>query len=254
MWPTLSQKPTAEHFFRALSAEVAAHLRTPASRQRIPLLVKDRITDATGQVNDVERRLEIPAGATEDCMAIVKIVHKFHDEMVRWETAKSAIVWKCSPRDECRRPATRFVRTPGWYPAQPDRPGGGREVHMVIFNPGSTPICDNPACEGAAHQSTKMILKSVSDTIQQEQGGEGTPLYDKKTRVCDYCKAEQSEQKKPMKSCSQCKVAYYCDRECQRKAWKGHKEICKGARDAKSALSSVLPPSKRGAASDDDDD
>ncbi|KAI0747598.1 hypothetical protein C8Q80DRAFT_685654 [Daedaleopsis nitida] len=42
-------------------------------------------------------------------------------------------------------------------------------------------------------------------------------------RVCDSCGCEKS----PLKRCSGCSAVVYCSKECQRKAWSAHKELCR---------------------------
>jgi hypothetical protein len=42
---------------------------------------------------------------------------------------------------------------------------------------------------------------------------------------CDCCKKELH--RKALKKCSACKMAVYCDKECQTKDWKKHKQQCK---------------------------
>ena len=37
------------------------------------------------------------------------------------------------------------------------------------------------------------------------------------------------------KRCSKCRNAWYCSRECQLKAWKGHKALCKLVSDDRAA-------------------
>lgn len=42
--------------------------------------------------------------------------------------------------------------------------------------------------------------------------------------TCSYCKKDHG---KPIKQCSGCEMQYYCDKVCQRKAWKAHKKLCR---------------------------
>jgi len=42
--------------------------------------------------------------------------------------------------------------------------------------------------------------------------------------ICDYCSKSHNEK---IKLCSRCWCVAYCDKECQTKAWKGHKKVCK---------------------------
>ncbi len=47
-------------------------------------------------------------------------------------------------------------------------------------------------------------------------------------RTCSYCRKASAT---PLKACSRCKAAYFCDRTCQKQAWKGHKLVCKDKDD-----------------------
>lgn len=54
-----------------------------------------------------------------------------------------------------------------------------------------------------------------------------TPDYGKNRRVdlhtCGYCHKVSVEE---LKFCAKCKKVVYCNRECQKKAWKAHKKVC----------------------------
>ncbi|KAH9478249.1 SET domain-containing protein 14 [Psilocybe cubensis] len=42
---------------------------------------------------------------------------------------------------------------------------------------------------------------------------------------CQYCHKENSK-RFPLKTCAQCQRSSYCSRECQKKDWREHKELC----------------------------
>jgi MYND finger len=44
------------------------------------------------------------------------------------------------------------------------------------------------------------------------------------TRRCDGCNTDEGNKK--FKPCAKCRVVFYCDRACQKKAWKQHKKVC----------------------------
>ena len=47
------------------------------------------------------------------------------------------------------------------------------------------------------------------------------------TVPCFYCGTEQSMSSGNLKRCGHCKIAVYCNRECQKKHWKGgHRQMC----------------------------
>lgn len=48
-----------------------------------------------------------------------------------------------------------------------------------------------------------------------------------KSATCENCK----EREKKMMVCGQCRQAYYCSRECQKKNWKEHKKSCSPRRE-----------------------
>ena len=54
-----------------------------------------------------------------------------------------------------------------------------------------------------------------------------TPDYEKNVRVdlhtCAYCHKVSEEE---LKFCAKCRKVVYCNRDCQKKAWKAHKKIC----------------------------
>lgn len=50
------------------------------------------------------------------------------------------------------------------------------------------------------------------------------------TRTCLSCRAASTEVRTALKVCSQCKMAWSCNRECQQANWKHHKKVCKKIR------------------------
>lgn len=49
--------------------------------------------------------------------------------------------------------------------------------------------------------------------------------------VCDNCGKNQSLLLNKLKRCQRCKAVFYCNRSCQKEAWKRHKKVCKDATD-----------------------
>ena len=47
-------------------------------------------------------------------------------------------------------------------------------------------------------------------------------------KFCGACNKPGSQQLSPLR-CGQCRAVYYCNRVCQRRAWKTHKRACKEA-------------------------
>jgi len=57
-------------------------------------------------------------------------------------------------------------------------------------------------------------------------------LYDEELKNhCWYCLKKQNEQI-PVKKCSQCKVAVYCEKKCQSLGWFDHKPECRAIIDS----------------------
>ena len=44
--------------------------------------------------------------------------------------------------------------------------------------------------------------------------------------VCDNCNLINESELEPLKRCTKCKWVYYCNRSCQKKAWKNYHEEC----------------------------
>ncbi|KAF2103625.1 hypothetical protein NA57DRAFT_18634, partial [Rhizodiscina lignyota] len=71
---------------------------------------------------------------------------------------------------------------------------------------------------------------------------------------CDQCKTTE-DPSNPLKNCAKCKSALYCNRGCQKEAWKMHKKVCSGLAAARSQDtadgSSARPPSSSTANTND---
>lgn len=46
--------------------------------------------------------------------------------------------------------------------------------------------------------------------------------YRRSNKKCNHCKKEFSKKR----TCSKCRLVFYCNEECQKKHWKKHKEYC----------------------------
>ena len=44
--------------------------------------------------------------------------------------------------------------------------------------------------------------------------------------VCDNCNLINESELEPLKRCTKCKWVYYCNRSCQKNAWKNYHEEC----------------------------
>lgn len=63
-----------------------------------------------------------------------------------------------------------------------------------------------------------------------KNGGEADELAATFTQTCNACGDIKNEGQ--FKRCKQCKLARYCDKECQKKHWKTHKKLCNLIRDS----------------------
>jgi len=67
--------------------------------------------------------------------------------------------------------------------------------------------------------SSDFIYKGPNDSSFMQ--GQGSTI-----NMCDNCGKEESTIGEKMKRCARCKKVMYCDRECQKTAWKKHKKTC----------------------------
>ena len=91
--------------------------------------------------------------------------------------------------------------------------------------------------DGHALKSKKVVgylqtLSKMAEMVNDSTTNAGA--FDEKglrRKMCRYCnKAEDDPNfQKSLKSCSRCKQALYCSRECQQMDWKVHKRHCKAS-------------------------
>ena len=126
--------------------------------------------------------------------------------------------WVCSAReDECRERAVKLVFTPMNY-IHKDPP--------CIHDIGPIPICRDPKCNVAAHLTHREIAKMFSRECQKQgitAKGESS-FYSRKARVCANC--GRSGEGSAILTCGRCRIAYYCNRDCQTNHWKIHRKGC----------------------------
>mmetsp|Transcript_30533 Transcript_30533/g.93323 ORF Transcript_30533/g.93323 Transcript_30533/m.93323 type:complete len:330 (+) Transcript_30533:80-1069(+) len=80
-------------------------------------------------------------------------------------------------------------------------------------NPGAGPVMEWGGAE----------TQRLYDRVAAKPPSAASDRADK--RSCSWCGATSGAQK--LRVCAQCKGAYYCNVDCQRAAWKGHKQECK---------------------------
>lgn len=44
--------------------------------------------------------------------------------------------------------------------------------------------------------------------------------------ICSWCQASEVPDQPKFKRCARCKVSTYCSKDCQRRAWSWHKQVC----------------------------
>jgi hypothetical protein len=192
--------------------------RTPADRKPVTVNFQSTPSDITGTRREFNFSEAVPAGVLRKalidksfCLKLAgTICSKFCAEILVSES------WVCSAGEECRKPATKFIMTPMSY------------LHKsppCVVDVLPVPVCGDPMCSTVAAQQTKDLLKSVSDEIGVEKG-QTSALYSAKARVCLNCNKDDTCEARLL-TCSRCKVAYFCDKECQKLAWAaGHKKAC----------------------------
>lgn len=125
---------------------------------------------------------------------------------------------------ECGKPATEVLQCPttNWTEDPP-----------IIQDIAVTTLCGKEDCIRKAQGSVldlfadmSKLLKTVKETVKEKTGLD-VPSVDpeESARICFQCGNVDSEKK--LRKCSRCKRTYFCDKECQQKAWKRHKKDCR---------------------------
>lgn len=83
-----------------------------------------------------------------------------------------------------------------------------------------------------AARKTRISFGPLGTSLTQEQAGRMLSVGGEE---CDQCKKTREELSLThLDTCSRCKRAYYCGKDCQTKAWKaGHKRACRAPREVK---------------------
>ena len=65
-----------------------------------------------------------------------------------------------------------------------------------------------------------MVYERGEEVLQEEPFAYCV-IADNRSLVCDFC-LRTCNSRENLKICSACKVVYYCDKHCQKKAWRSH--------------------------------
>lgn len=84
-----------------------------------------------------------------------------------------------------------------------------------------TAVCDKPYCEMKARKT----IQDAQMRAQEEVKGDVVPGMGREVMLCRACGRVDN-----VKKCKGCGVVGYCGKECQRKDWKMHKQVC-GSQD-----------------------
>lgn len=159
---------------------------------RFPIQVEPRVSNALRD-------------SGTDSSAILAEINKMASQKV----LSCGIDWKCVI---CSEPATTSVNTPMSFSIDRSKPIYIRDCCFF-------PICGNPACDFEARRRTEEIMGEVKKTYAS---------FGKAQSVrCWECGKIEKVQGTRMSKCSRCKVATYCNADCQTKHWKKeHKKKC----------------------------
>ena len=97
---------------------------------------------------------------------------------------------------------------------------------VIILDLGGTTVCGNLACSSQASNSFMDLMSHMGEFKKQVDEKMGS-------KYCKSCNKLETEDF-PLKRCSRCQNAYFCNQECQRRAWKMHKPQCVPVAKAKS--------------------
>jgi hypothetical protein len=82
--------------------------------------------------------------------------------------------------------------------------------------------------DGPIHEKAKSALIKLQSLARLSNNNDNCDVKRRGLRVCDHCdKIETLGGANKLMKCQRCKVAYYCNRECQVANWKSHKKMCK---------------------------
>nr|GAT56407.1 predicted protein [Mycena chlorophos] len=86
------------------------------------------------------------------------------------------------------------------------------------------PEANQITCRGFYPKLGPKVAAVVNKWIVKRTGEEPHARLEK---ACDYCGKNPEGTDENLKNCGKCRVARYCSKECQAKAWPAHKKKCK---------------------------
>ncbi|KAI9030220.1 hypothetical protein DFJ74DRAFT_655908 [Hyaloraphidium curvatum] len=98
------------------------------------------------------------------------------------------------------------------------------DISVAMLTAELYPICGDPMIEpcGAEARIRAAIARTNSMRGRTEKPGE-----------CWRCKVAAADEKEGLMRCSACRMARYCSKECQKRDWPEHKEICRKLAEAR---------------------
>lgn len=195
-------------------AQLAPYLDSP---DKVELMYWACIKDGVNKDIKFKRTKLVPSAAVERAKRDKDFNYKFaHAIALAYQ--REILTSGNYPCSQCGKPATGLVQSP-----MTDYTGD-----LMIQDIAVATVCDNRDCVIKARGESLDIyaqLGSFLDSLKAEGIGVDIPSIEDPARICLGCGTIEGESK--LRTCSRCKRAYFCNRECQSKAWKKHKKDCR---------------------------
>ena len=81
------------------------------------------------------------------------------------------------------------------------------------------PVCGKPGCATEIQDSTAATMQEMRDIF--------SPMYGQHSPALSMLRCDSCGEWGKLKKCQGCGKVAYCDKECQRAAWKRHKTVCR---------------------------
>lgn len=158
-----------------------------------------------------ERTRLIPKAAVEHAQKDSDFAYQFAHSIAwfhRREMIQLAQSSKQMACQSCGRAAINIVQAPmcAWQ-VEP----------LVISDAAAIPLCSSPKCDQMAKQKFMGGMDQMEEFLEALVQDKTNPH-----QRCGHC-AKMGDN---LLRCSRCKNSWYCNKECQRTAWKQHKKVC----------------------------